>query len=190
MDSSNKIILSCSICLNDKKVFDDIFNDLYGPLVFFANSFLKDNTAFSEDIVQDVFTNLLLKKTIFKNNLSLKAYLYHSVKNCCFNHLKHKKVTKTYAINKKAITSEIKFSFYDRIIEEEVKYQLIKALNVLPKRCKKVFELSLNGFKNSEIATEMNISIETVKSHKKNGKIILSNILKSSTYFFIILIIF
>jgi len=178
-----RLTTSGTLSLNNKHFFDEVFNELYAPLKFLANSLLKNNKVLAEDVVHDVFTNLLLKKTKFQSKISLKTYLYLSVKNSCYNLLKHHKVKESYTTEKKATTTEVQFSFFDKIIEEEVKYQLLSALDTLPNRCKQVFELSLKGYKNDEIATEMNISVETVKSQKKKGKRLLSTILSPESFF-------
>lgn len=43
------------------------------------------------------------------------------------------------------------------------------AVRELPDRCREVFELHLKGKKNEEIAELLSLSIETVKTHKKNA---------------------
>jgi len=178
-----------SVSLNDKKFFNEVFNELYVPLVMFAKSFLDHNQESAEDIVQDVFAKLLLKKTKFQSKISLKSYLYLSVKNSILNLQKHNKVKQLYFEEKLAGHSLKYAPFFDKILEAEAKYQLLKALDMLPDRCKKVFELSLKGLKNNEIAEEMKISIETVKSHKKKGKVLLKNILKPCLFGFIYIIL-
>lgn len=178
------------ISLHDKNFFDEVFSSLYTPLVFFANGILKDSPINSEDIVQDVFTSLLLKKKSFDNLTSLKSYLYISVKNSCFNQLKSNKVRELYAENEKATSSEATESVLEQILKEEVHFEIMTALKVLPKRCRQVFELSLNGLKNPEIASEMNISIDTVKSQKKKGKNLLKNHLHKNPYLFSLILTF
>ena len=174
---------SARLSLRNKELFEQIFEDMYIPLVVFAKGFLWENQLFAEDIVQDVFTNLLLSKKDFKNKLSLKSYLYISVKNSCLNSKKHAKVRQLYAEDKKAISTLKKTSFFDKILEEEVYAHLLKALDKLPKRCKEVFDLSLKGYRNHEIAQAMKISLETVKSQKKRGKTLLSSALKNLVSF-------
>lgn len=173
-----KLITFHKISLVDKKIFNEVFNELYIPLVFFAKSYLNDDQEQAEDLVQDVFTNILSNKTKFRSKKSLKSYMFKSVKNSFLNYQKHNEIKQLYIDEKKANSSAKQTHFLDKIIEAEVKYQLIIALDSLPVRCKKVFELSLKGFKNNEIALEMGITTETVKSHKKKGKKLLTSILK------------
>ena len=41
------------------------------------------------------------------------------------------------------------------------------AVDTLPTRCKKIIKLSLLGYKNGEIANELEITLNTVKAQKK-----------------------
>lgn len=161
----------------NKDTFNTIFNELYVPLVYFASNYLDGNRGSSEDIVQDVFVNLLQKKKEFDSVLAVKGYLYQSVKNSCLNHQKHIKVRQLYANEKKAVAEVEDFSL-NKGGKEETFNQLKNAIEHLPNRCKEIFELTLQGLKNSEIAARMEISEETVKSQKKRGKKILSEYLK------------
>jgi RNA polymerase sigma-70 factor (ECF subfamily) len=152
-------------------------------LVLFTSGFLNFDKEISEDIVQDVFTNLLQKKMEFEDLLSLKSYLYMSAKNASYNYHKHMKVKKMYA-DEKIATEKKETFFLDKVLEEEIYFHLIKSVNSLPQRCREIFELSLRGVKNAEIAIHMKISVETVKSQKKRGKKLLENLMKPLLRFF------
>jgi len=93
------------ISLSNEKVFEEVFEDLYISLVVFAKGIMFENEMYAEDIVQDVFTNLLLSKKKFENRISLKSYLYISVKNACLNSKKHAKVRQLYAEDKQAVST-------------------------------------------------------------------------------------
>ena len=53
------------------------------------------------------------------------------------------------------------------IIEEEVERILLKTQENLPPKCKRIFILAIQGKSNDEIAKELNISVNTVKTQKK-----------------------
>jgi len=78
---------------NDLK---EIFNTHYEPLVQYANRFLFSKNE-CEDLVQDVFVGLWEKENIFPNELSLKAYLYKTTRNKCYNAIKHNKIKDKFA---------------------------------------------------------------------------------------------
>ena len=56
--------------------------------------------------------------------------------------------------------------------------QLIRAIDALPGQCLKVFRLVLENKSNQEIAEILSLSVETVKSYKKQGKALLYKRLK------------
>lgn len=148
-----------------------IFNTYYEALVQFANRFLflKDEC---EDLVQDVFINLWEKENTFPDKISLKVYLYKAVRNKCYNVIKHNKVKNKYA--ETTIQSlEDDNLFLKQILEEEIVRQLHKAIEILPKRKKEIIKLSLKGLKNDEIAEELDIKLQTVKTLKSQSYKIL-----------------
>ena len=57
------------------------------------------------------------------------------------------------------------------MIETEIFSRLRKAIEKLPRECRKVFELYyFEGMNNEKAAQTLRISIETVKAQKKRGK--------------------
>lgn len=150
---------------------EQIFEVYYGALVQYANRFILVRDA-CEDLVQDIFVSLWEKENVFPNELSLKVYLFKAVRNRCYKVIRHNKVKDKYAEN--IIQSlEDDNLFLKKIIEEEIVCELYKAIEVLPERKKEIIKLSLKGFKNSEIAEELNIKLQTVKTLKSQSYKIL-----------------
>ncbi len=90
--------------------------------------FITDRDA-AEDIAQEAFIKLWEKRTAYKEIPCLKTFLYVSVKNLCFNHIRDKKVTIDYT-SPEAQNQEVVFKDY--LIEEEA-YRIIEnAVNALP----------------------------------------------------------
>ena len=89
---------------------------------------------------------------------------------------RHEGVKQRYIFESQAMGEE---AFYlDHILEEEVYTQLIRAIDALPGQCRKVFRLVLENKSNQEIAEILSLSVETVKSYKKQGKALLYKRLK------------
>ena len=63
--------------------------------------------------------------------------------------------------------------------EEEILRELYAAIGELPQRSQEVILLSLEGKKNQEIAQLLNLSVLTVKTHKKNAFRYLKNRLQN-----------
>ena len=171
------------ISIREGKINRDIsvevfFKEYFTPLVLFSRTYTDDVEA-SKDIVQEIFCTLLEKKTLFTSINNFKAYFYHSVKNKSLSYIRHIQVKTNFIKSKSIEVNENDDSFWNKVIEEEVYSQLMRAINELPPQCKKVYLLLLEGKGNEEISNILELSIETVKSHKKNGKRILSSRLKN-----------
>jgi len=156
----------------NKDVFKTFFNKHYETYVLYANSYLFDKAA-SEDIVQDVFVYLWENAERIDIQSSLQGYLYTMVRNRCLNYLKTIKVTDKNHIlefNINLITEQV----FDSNSEEnkEIVYKhLLQILETLPEKMQQVVKLKfLHSYKYSEIASEMNISINTVKTQLKRAK--------------------
>lgn len=148
----------------DKYSFDKLFRESYPALCSFAYQYVED-PALSEDLVQEVFVTLWERRGEIDKNLSIRAYLYTAVKNRCLNHMKHQKVRMKFA-EVELLTKERHAFFRDSLIEEETHRLVYQAINELPEKCRKIIQMNLEGFKNKEIAEQLNISINTVKTQK------------------------
>ncbi len=151
----------------DKKIFDKIYDQYYKGLVGFAYSFLNDQIS-SEDIVQDLFCYLWEKKLSFTNSVSLKSYLYKSIQNNCLNLLRHQKIANKYSEEQLKIL-ETEEDLQKRILTEEVYRLLYQGIEGLSEKRKNVIILGMKGYRNEEIAEMLEISKNTVKTHKKVG---------------------
>ncbi|WP_298239090.1 RNA polymerase sigma-70 factor [uncultured Algibacter sp.] len=170
----------------NKNELKQIFDTYYQALVLYANRFLftKDEC---EDLVQDVFVSLWEKETTFPNDLSLKAFLYKTVRNKCYNVIKHNKVKNKYAEN---IVQSLEDDnlFLKQILEEEIVRQLHQAIELLPARKKEIIKLSLKGLKNAEISEELGIKLQTVKTLKSQSyKILREQFQELSTIIYFLL---
>lgn len=140
--------------------FKQFFESFYSSLLYFANKYLHDEEA-SSDIVQDAFIYLWNKKSDLYSISAAKSYLFKFVKNRSLNYLRD---NHTETIDLERLESET----YSRdIIIEEETYQIIyKAIQSLPPQGQRIIELTLDGLKNQEIAAQLDISINTVKTIK------------------------
>lgn len=147
--------------------YKSLFDTLYPPLCLFANKYLNDMDT-SKDTVQEVFIKIWEKKIEYPNFNAIKSLLYKSVRNRCLDHLKskyYKSVVQSPDINFEHIESEEFFLSQLTIIDTYT--QLETAIKQLPKKCEKIIRLSLKAYTNKEIADEMSISKNTVKSQKR-----------------------
>ena len=150
--------------LKEESAYFQLFRQYYSYLVLFAKRRVE-NIRVAEDIVQEVFIHLWESNKQYDSLSGLKVYLYESVANRCTDYWKHRTVEEKY----------ITYALYEQqqpdfsILQEEVYRELYIAISELPVRNREVILLYLEGKKNQEIARLLNLSILTVKTHKRNA---------------------
>ncbi len=169
--SSSKSYIHDRLEAGDITAFEMLYNEHYAPLCHFAQRFVFDlDTA--REIVQDVFVRIWEKKTSLPAEISLKNYLYTSVRNKCIDYLKHLNVKNEF--RKKRIkeildqgnnSSNTIDDPLDGLITKELENAIKDAIETLPEKCREIFMLSrFKGLKYREIAKELNISVKTVET--------------------------
>ncbi len=163
------------------QVFKNFFCKNYEGLVMYANGYLFDR-ATSEDIVQDVFVYIWENAEKINLNSSLNGYVFTMVRNRSLNFLKSLKITddcKILDFNFHLITEHV----FDTTSDEDKKiiyHQLLKIVDTLPTKMQKVVKLKfMHNYKYAEISEELNISVNTVKTHLKRAKVIISSMLSA-----------
>ncbi|WP_085536342.1 RNA polymerase sigma-70 factor [Massilibacteroides vaginae] len=152
---------------NSPELYSHLYEKYAPGLLFYARKFVSHQIA--EDIVHDVFLSMWKKGNILFVEKSVVSYMFQSVQNRCINYLKKQNVRDEY--KDKAIhdlkMEELTISSVEiKIIEREQIESIFKAIELLPKKNKEIFQLSyLKGKKNSEISDLLNISIRTVENH-------------------------
>ncbi len=152
--------LSARIIAGDDSAFRQLYAVLSIPLLDYAMSIVKDKEI-SEDIVQDIFTRIWLKRADLNPDLSIKAYLYRATRNAALNLLRHENI---------ATQSEgsIQVFYYAPEMTDdldEVNKKLEKAIGRLPNKCRTVFLMNkIDGLTYTEIAEILDISVNTVKT--------------------------
>ena len=149
----------------EKKAFKEVFDHYFNALAAFGFKYISDQYV-AEDLVQEVFISMWEKREDFSHINALKSFLYTAVRNKCLNYIKHQTVIQKH---EKALTYELESeqNFTAHAIEEETFNQLFNEIKSLPPSAREITLLALNGLKNQEIADELEISVNTVKTQKK-----------------------
>lgn len=151
----------------DHKAFRALYDIHFDSLYLFGLKYIPAQDVV-EDIVQDTFIKVWERREDFYDELSFKSFLYKSIRNACLNHFEHKKVKDKYINYQKVIFGSDSF-FSDSIIEEELNQIIENTLNELPEASRDIYILYLNGLKNQEIADDLGISVNTVKTQKQRA---------------------
>jgi RNA polymerase sigma-70 factor (ECF subfamily) len=145
-----------------------LYEQFAPALIFYARKFTDYQTA--EDVVHDVFIRIWERPTALPDDDDgAGAYLFRAVHNACRDHLKHQAILSSYMSRAAVAMKEEELAFYDnplnRMMDEERRANLSKAVNALPDRCREVFCMAyLDEKHHSEIAETLNISVRTVEA--------------------------
>lgn len=156
----------------DRIAFNELYRQYYPSLRSYAELFLDEEE--SEDVVQDVFLNVWLRKEGLDDFQSLQGYLLRSVYNSSLNILKKKGRSNDYLSVYEQEIEEIGYKYYDpdandvirKLYNLDLRAEINAAINSLPARCREVFTLSyLHDMPSKEISLQLGISLSTVDNH-------------------------
>lgn len=154
----------------DKAAFQLLFEAFYRSLCFFATKIIHDPNA-AEDIVQDVFINFWKHdlKT-FPNFKTVKTFLYNSVQNRSLNYLRDMEIQRRNYQQLDLHEDEDEHYMYQQI-RSEVVAEIFAAIEELPEKCREIFKMSyIENQEEKEIAAQLNVSVNTVKTQKLRAK--------------------
>lgn len=155
-----------TIAYNSKE-FNGIFERLFPPMCLLASRILKNDDK-GKDVAQEAFVKLWQKDTEeFASEKALQAYLYVLVKNACISQFRKEKNIINTSLDEGL--SVIQKSFLNEVLREETYKLLYDAIQDLSPQAARVVELTLEGYKNEDIANELEVTINTVKTVKKRA---------------------
>jgi RNA polymerase sigma-70 factor (ECF subfamily) len=151
----------------DKKAFAELFNRYHCKLVSFALYYLPIPEE-AEDVVSDVFVNLLKKHSQLKDIDNFDGYIYFAVKNHCLNSIKKNKRKERFVgiSSEMEIRSEKCIQPLEQLLNKELSYFYNCLIEELPPKRKLVFKMVKDdGLKIAEVAKLLEITNKTVKKH-------------------------
>lgn len=158
--------------------FDMAFKQYRELLFRHAYAILRDMDD-TEDVVQEVYTDLWEKRTLIPDGIGISGYLYSMTRNRVLNKLKHDKVIEKYlehAVYQQKIDVEASDQW---VLEKELATIIETEIKKLPQRMQEIFLLSRKeGLSHKEIAALLQITEGTSKLQvSKALKILKNNIL-------------
>lgn len=148
---------------SDRQAFETLFAATSHSLFRYALR-LTQQADQAEDIVQDVFLRLWIKRATLDPNRSLRTLLYVMVRNLAF-------AQERTAVKRQALLSDMDKPVTEPTPEEATQARLLGAhlrtwIQELPARRREAFQLSrFDGLSYEEIADVMGLSIKTVDNH-------------------------
>ncbi|CCZ09724.1 MULTISPECIES: RNA polymerase sigma factor [Culturomica] len=170
----------------EKKGLQLLFHKFYKPLVMYAMKYVHRQDE-AEDMVQEVFIKFWEKNSFISVASQLKAYLYQAVRNHCLNYLEKN-------ANHRLENSFERIEITEEEMSEEAIWNLrmeeiYQEINNLPPRSREIFiAIVFHNKKYKEIAGELNISVNTVKTILSRAMLTLKNNLNKKSYLFLLFI--
>ncbi|MDJ1471290.1 RNA polymerase sigma-70 factor [Xanthocytophaga flava] len=153
------------LCQNDTTAFEEIYRRYSSKVYRIAYKKLYSKET-AEELVQDLFTKLWLKRHELHITGSIESYLAIAILNAVTTHIRACLVREKYA-------SQIQWDHYlqetnteDIVCVNELEEALQRAISSMPEKSKEVFLLSRNESQSAnQIAEHLNISHKTVEYH-------------------------
>ncbi|MCX2453645.1 sigma-70 family RNA polymerase sigma factor [Pedobacter sp. PLR] len=146
-----------------------LFREHYSFLCTVAFKVVEDEDV-AKDIVQNFFLYCLDKSSTLEVIVSFKSYAFRAVRNASLSYIKKsKKVDYNDELLQHTAANLISSSEHE-LQEQEAERDLVlwQIIGQMPERRRHVFLLSnKDGLKYTEIATQLDISVNTVKTHIK-----------------------
>lgn len=155
----------------DEEALKEIFDIYYKPLCIYSVQFTEQEQE-SEDIVQDLFIRIW-EKHLYRQITQLGMYLFFAVRNQSMAYArKHEQYEDIEDLEKDLYTE-----WNDDFSEEEInqkRRQLHDTLKKLsPKEYAILTEIIVNSKPYKQVAQEMDISVNTVKTHLRRAMKVL-----------------
>ena len=162
--------------------FDIAFRQYRELLFRHAHCILRDMDE-TEDVVQEVYTDLWEKRELIPDGIEISGYLYRMTRNRVLNKLKRDKVIDKYlkhAIYQQRVETP---SSDEWMLEKELSAIIEAEVKKLPPRMQEIFLLSRQeGLSHKEIASLLQITEGTSKLQMSKAlKILKNNVLIAIT---------
>jgi RNA polymerase sigma-70 factor (ECF subfamily) len=155
-----------------KDQFKEVYFSYYARMKRFAQEYviLEED---AENIVHDVFFDLLAKNAELSSFINLQGFLFTMLKHKCIDFLRHKTMEQhIFHEMQEEYLGSLKLKYHslemlpDTLLSDTELDSIIQsAIESLPERCRKIFIMNkIEGKKQKMIAKELNISVSTVEN--------------------------
>ncbi len=148
----------------DDKGIAEIVGEYKDGLILYLNQYVN-NLCVAEELTEDTFFRLLVKKPRFSGKSTFKSWLYAIGRNVAVDHIRHNSKLIGTPIDKMEDYLSDELSLEQSYIKEERKIALHKALSKLAPGYRQVLWLVyFEDFSNKDVATAMKKSGRQVKN--------------------------
>jgi RNA polymerase sigma-70 factor, ECF subfamily len=160
--------LSHRVRRGDVAAFEELFRAMHAPLCEVADSYVQSQ-AVAEEIVQDLFFAIWMKRDHLPKVESLQAYLFTAARNRCLHHLRHRAMVRRWtswagATSDVAGVAASPLPADEALEADERRVRIRGAIDRLPPRARLALVLQRDHeMTQAEIAEAMDISLKGVE---------------------------
>lgn len=155
---NDELLLVERIRKGDKKSYEQLFNKYIEALSYLSYRIVR-NRELAEEVVQNFFVKVWLKREDLFISTSFRAYAFRSVYNSSLNELRSK--SRFVPVDDCAQILVEESNVDNELIDEKT---LQRAVDALPLQCRRIFTMvCIQGLSYAEVAEDMGLSINTVK---------------------------
>lgn len=150
------------ISRSDNEIFTHIYNSYHRKVQDAAYHLCRCSIT-SEEITQEVFIKLWVKKEYINEIKDLDSWLFMMARNLSIDHLRKQKLEQS--VFKEYSFLHAKDIYVEEYITKEMQSVVMEAVEQLHPQQKRVYQLKRHyGWKRDRIARQLNISENTVKA--------------------------
>lgn len=155
--------------VDERASFERTFRLHYAELCDFA-AFNLGSAEEAEEVVQDVFFAIWLRREDLEARVSMRAYLFGAVRNHALQRTRHAKVVRLHAEGEAAVPPPAEPGVDVLLETDESAVELRRAIESLPPRTRLAMELRwLRQMSYVEVAEAMRISVKGVEKLVTEG---------------------
>ena len=174
-----------SAIIQTNKDFEVFFRENFPSVYAFMKRYTGDDEL-AADLAQETFIRVYERRDEIVSVDYGKAFLYTVARHLYWNHCKHQRAKENYFAQLDESNVD-DYDFLQEVTRQETMRMLYVAIDQLPPQTRNVILLNLEGKTNPEVAEELGISVNTVKTQKRKAYAFLREELKHLFIIFLVL---
>ncbi|WP_315823660.1 RNA polymerase sigma factor [Paraflavitalea speifideaquila] len=154
----------------DALAFNTIYNRYYSSLRYFSQR-LTCRKREAEDIAVETFVKLYRLCGNFDNVANIRAFLYVTARNACYDYLSFTHHRPAYEKDlEQVFAGQETYPIKEESTAHTLQQAVFEAMEHLPEECGKVFKLAyVQGLKTTDIARLLAIPEQVVRGHRRRS---------------------